>query len=120
MFSGEVMPNKDLNYWRKYIPNALYVNLYGPTEITCLYTFFIVNRDFADHDILPIDISFPNTEILVLNEENQIASENEIGEICIRGTSLALGYYNNPKETSKSIKLILPRIDLSYWRSGEI
>lgn len=32
MFAGEVFPRKQLDYWRKYIPNAVYANLYGPTE----------------------------------------------------------------------------------------
>ena len=38
-FCGEVMPNKQLNIWRKYLPHCTYANLYGPTEITdvCCY-----------------------------------------------------------------------------------
>jgi D-alanine--poly(phosphoribitol) ligase subunit 1 len=102
MFSGEVMPNKVLNYWRKILPNVMYVNLYGPTEITCNCTYFIVDRPFADLDVLPIGIPFPNTDILVLNDKNLVVQEDEIGEICVRGTSLALGYYNNPGETSRA------------------
>ncbi|WP_148126009.1 AMP-binding protein, partial [Campylobacter jejuni] len=34
LFAGEIMPNKQLNIWRKHLPNALFSNLYGPTEIT--------------------------------------------------------------------------------------
>lgn len=39
LFAGEVMPNKHLNVWRQHIPDAVYANLYGPTEITvdCTY-----------------------------------------------------------------------------------
>ena len=102
MFSGEVMPNKVLNYWRENIPAAIYVNLYGPTEITCNCTYFIVDRPFKDNEMLPIGRSFPNTDIFLLNEQNRLVSENESGEICVRGFSLALGYYNNPEETKKS------------------
>jgi len=102
MFSGEVMPNKVLNYWRRHLPDVQYVNLYGPTEITCNCTYFIVDRQFSDNDILPIGTPFKNTDILVLNEENQPVGNNELGEICVRGTSLALGYYNNPDETARA------------------
>jgi len=102
MFSGEVMPNKVLNYWRTHIPEATYVNLYGPTEITCNCSYFVVNRSFADTDTLPIGIPFPNTDILVLNHEDRLVEPGEVGEICVRGTSLALGYYNNPTETAKA------------------
>jgi len=102
LFCGEVMPNKQLNIWRKAIPNALYANLYGPTEITDVCTFFIVNRDMADDEPLPIGIPCGNTDILVLNENNQLVKEDEIGELCVRGTSLSLGYYNNPEKTKEA------------------
>ncbi|EGK8010049.1 amino acid adenylation domain-containing protein, partial [Campylobacter lari] len=48
LFCGEIMPNKQLNIWRKYLPSALFANLYGPTEITDVCSFYIVNRQFSD------------------------------------------------------------------------
>jgi D-alanine--poly(phosphoribitol) ligase subunit 1 len=122
MFSGEVMPNKVLNYWRQHLPDAMYVNLYGPTEITCNCTYFMVKRPFADNDMLPIGIPFPNTDILVLNEANQLVGKDEIGEICVRGTSLALGYYNNPDETARAfcqnpLNLHYPEL---IYRTGDL
>ena len=44
LFSGEVMPIKHLNIWRKYLPDAMFVNIYGPTEITCNCTYYIIDR----------------------------------------------------------------------------
>lgn len=102
MFSGEVMPNKVLNYWRKSLPDILYVNLYGPTEITCNCSYYIVDREFTDHEPLPIGIPFANTDILLLKEKNQLVGKDEIGEICVRGTSLALGYFNSPEEQARA------------------
>ena len=43
MFSGEVMPIKHLNAWRVQYPDAMFVNLYGPTEITCNCTYYILS-----------------------------------------------------------------------------
>jgi acyl-coenzyme A synthetase/AMP-(fatty) acid ligase len=34
LFAGEIMPNKQLNIWRRALPDAEFANLYGPTEIT--------------------------------------------------------------------------------------
>ncbi len=99
LFAGEVMPSKHLNYWRKNIPDALYANLYGPTEITVDCTYYIINRQFADFESLPIGIPCLNSNILVLNNENQLVNGNELGELCVRGSSLALGYWNDLDKT---------------------
>lgn len=99
LFAGEVMPNKHLNYWRRHIPRALYANLYGPTEITVDCTYYIVNREFGDHEPLPIGIPCANSNILVLNHEDRLVTGNELGELCVRGSSLALGYWNDEEKT---------------------
>ena len=99
LFAGEVMPARQLNVWRKRLPNAVFANLYGPTEITVDCTYYIVNRDIRDDESVPIGIPCRNTDILVLNEQNQLVGEGEKGELCVRGSSLALGYYNNPEKT---------------------
>lgn len=99
-FAGEVMPNKHLNYWRKFLPQCRYANLYGPTEITVDCTYYIVKREFADNDPLPIGFPCKNSDVLILNNDKNECGVNEEGELCVRGSSLALGYYNNPEKTS--------------------
>lgn len=99
LFCGEVMPTIQLNVWRQAIPNAMYANLYGPTEITDVCTYFIVDREFCDNESLPIGYPCRNTGILVLNERDEAVSNDEIGELCVRGTCLAYGYYGNPEKT---------------------
>lgn len=100
MFSGEVMPVKMLNIWRENVPDATYVNLYGPTEITCNCMYYIVDREFAPTETLPLGIPFENEDVMVLNEQDRPVQPGETGEICVRGTCLALGYYNNPERTA--------------------
>jgi len=101
MACGEVMPCKQLNYWRKHLPDTMFVNLYGPTEAAVACTYYIVNRTFHDEESLPIGVPCENTDILVLDEENRLVDKENggIGELCIRGSSLALGYYGNPEMT---------------------
>jgi len=101
LFAGEVMPNKHLNYWRRHLPDCLYANLYGPTEITVDCTYYIVDREFSDDESLPIGKACRNSGILILTDENKEALVNEQGELCVRGSSLALGYYNDPEKTAK-------------------
>lgn len=101
LFAGEVMPAKQLNIWMRRLPDALYANLYGPTEITVDCTYFIVNRKIEDNEPVPIGYPCRNSDILVLNKENQLVKGEEKGELCVRGTSLSLGYYNNPEKTRR-------------------
>lgn len=102
MFSGEVMHNKVLNYWRRALPDTTFVNLYGPTEITSVCTYYWIDRPFEDDEVLPIGIPFRNTEIILLNDKNERVTGDETGEICVRGCCLSMGYYNNPEKTKEA------------------
>ena len=101
LFSGEVMPEKHLKDWRRHLPNAMFVNLYGPTEITCNCTYHILDaaRDYASG--IPIGKPFPNECVFLLDEKNhEIVEPETVGEICVRGSALALGYYRNPEQNA--------------------
>jgi len=100
-FAGEVFPTKQLNMWRRALPETQFVNLYGPIEIHVDCTYFIVNRPFADHEQIPIGIPCDNTEILILGDDNAAVGPGQTGELCVRGSSLGLGYYNNQELTSR-------------------
>lgn len=101
LFCGEVMPNKQLNLWRKEYPDLLYANLYGPTEITDVCTYYVVDREFQDDEPLPIGKACENTQVLILDDDNLLAKEGEIGELCVRGSCLSLGYYNDFRKTDQ-------------------
>lgn len=122
LFAGEVMPVKHLNYWISNLPELVYANLYGPTEITDTGTFYIVDRKFENSESLPIGNPFPNSDVILLTEENQLATMGEEGEICFRGSFLGAGYYNN-WEKSKDVFCQNP-LNTAYfdkiYRTGDI
>ncbi len=99
IFCGEVLPCKHLNVWRSYIPGAKYVNMYGPTEATYACTYYDIDRDFKDEEKLPLGRACENSEIILLNEKNEITTDGEIGELCILGQCLANGYYGAREKT---------------------
>lgn len=101
MFCGEVMPVKQLNTWRKYVPDAKYVNYYGPSETTYASTYYVIDREFTNDEALPIGKPAINTGVLILNDKDEKAAIGEIGELCIKGSGVALGYYNNPDKTAE-------------------
>lgn len=104
VLGGEALRGKQLNAWRRNLPNVKYVNLYGPTEVTVDCTCFIVDRDFADGESVPIGKACRNMEVMLWVEEEdgglRDAHGGESGEICVRGTGLAKGYYNDPEKTA--------------------
>mgnify|MGYP001056648464 CR=1 FL=1 len=62
----------------------------------------VVDHLVDPEEVLPIGIPFRNTGILLLKEDGTEAKNGEYGEICVKGTCLALGYYHNPEKTRES------------------
>ena len=103
LFSGEVMPRKHLREWQQFLPDALYVNLYGPTEITCNCTYYILEKGRDYPTGLPIGQPFPNEDVFLLNGQHRLITEaGQTGMITVRGTALALGYYHDTAKTAES------------------
>lgn len=98
-FGGEAMPAKQLNCWKRNLPDVQYINVYGPTEVTVDCTYYVVDREFTDGEYVPIGNNIPNKQVLVLNDDDKLAEVGEVGEICCRGTGVSMGYYNNREKT---------------------
>jgi amino acid adenylation domain-containing protein len=90
-FGSEVFPQNQLAQWRRALPGARFINLYGPTECTGMSCWYEVTRDFGPDEPIPIGKPFRNTRVLLID-----------GEICIAGTSLTLGYYNDFEKTDSA------------------
>lgn len=122
MFSGEALPCKVLNDWRGHLPEASFVNLYGPTEITCNCTYYKVERPFSNEEALPIGRPFPNTAVFLLDGEEPVTEPGRIGEICVSGSCLALGYYQNPSQTEAAFRQIpqLTAWERKMYRTGDL
>ncbi len=132
LFAGEVMPTKQLNIWRKHLPDALYANLFGPTEITDIGVYYILDREFADDKPIPIGKACDNVSLLVIDENGRNVSEKgKTGELYIRGSFLAHGYYNNSAKTAEVFvqnplnnaypEIVYKSGDLVYWNEfGEL
>lgn len=101
-FSGSVMPGKCLKAWQENLPDALFINQYGPTEATASCTYYVVTEKADENTVLPIGLPYKNYKVFLLNEDGTATKQGEEGEICVSGPILALGYYNDPERTAAS------------------
>ncbi len=125
IFGAEAMPTKCFNYWRSYYPDAFFMQIYGPTEITGICTYYIVDRDFDDSEIIPIGKHIKNSGVFLLDEKDCLIEEGAVGitgEICVRGSGLANGYINMPEMTEKSFTQnpLNDRYPERIYRTGDL
>ena len=123
MFSGETMPRRHLKEWRKGLPQATFVNLYGPTEITCNCLYHVLDPDRSYEDGVPLGISFPHCDVVLADDEGHAVTEPGVeGNLLVRGPSLALGYLGQPELTAKAF-VQNPLVDLypdRTYRTGDM
>ena len=104
-FSGSVMPCSALKVWQENLPDALFVNQYGPTEATASCTYYVVDHKVDESEVLPIGNAYDGYDVFLTDLEDDskvIANEDKEGQICVAGISLAIGYYNDPDRTNDS------------------
>jgi len=121
LFAGEVMPTKQFNMWRKEFPDAIFVNLFGPTEFTDICLYYIVKKDFLDNEVIPIGRPCRNVDAFMINKKNEVIN-NGIGELCVRGSFLSLGYINN-KEDNNNYFIQNPQHNLypeKIYKTGDL
>lgn len=100
ILGGEALQAKQLNIWRRALPDVQYINLYGPTEVTVDCCYYKIDREFADTDIIPIGKACENMEVFLLDEQGNPVPKGTPGELCARGSGLAQGYYGDWEKTN--------------------
>jgi len=104
IFAGEVFPTKYLRKLMAALPQARYLNWYGPAE-TNVCTFYEVPELDPDRTApIPIGKACANSEVFAVNDAgDKVTRPGEAGNLYVRGPSLMQGYLGRPKETAKSL-----------------
>jgi D-alanine--poly(phosphoribitol) ligase subunit 1 len=105
---------------RAYGPGHV-VNLYGPTECTCIATYYPVDDVPPDDAPLPIGRPIQNTRVYLLTEDSRrLCEPGESGEICLAGDGLAAGYLNLPELTREAfIHRSVDGVPERLYRTGD-
>lgn len=103
LFAGEVFPVKYLRQLMTLIPHASYHNLYGPTETNVCTWYTVPPLDPERSEPISIGKGCANSEIVVLDEQQQRVAPGQVGELCVRGPGLMRGYWGLPERTAQSL-----------------
>jgi len=103
-FGGEGFPKRALKkLFSMFSSRARLVNVYGPSECTCICSCHdIADHDFEDmHTLSPLGKINPNFDYVILDETSKSVPYGEIGELCLFGPNLSVGYYNDMARTAQ-------------------
>lgn len=102
MLGAEIINAGDVNKWLSYFPKHKLINEYGPTETTVASTFFPipVKHGKCELSIVPIGKPIYNTQVYILNENNERCMPGVPGILHIGGAGVALGYLNKEEKTN--------------------
>jgi amino acid adenylation domain-containing protein len=119
LYAGEVFSAGQLREVAGHWPNARFANLYGPTE-TNVCTWFSVPevRDPERSEPYPIGVCCSGDHGIVVDPDGNEVPRGALGELCIRGGSVMLGYWNRPEQTAAAF---LTHTDGQRWyRTGDL
>ena len=119
---GEALQAKHVNVWRRALPQLHVINLYGPTEVTVDCTGYHLDRDFADEEAIPLGTACANKQIILLDADLKPVKPGESGEICVRGSGLANGYFGDWEKTGGAFiqNPLNPHYPDRLYRTGDM
>ncbi|MCU4716007.1 amino acid adenylation domain-containing protein [Bacillus cereus] len=95
--------------------NAKIYNVYGPTEATIWATIC----DVTKQDEISIGKALPNYETYVLDHNLKVVPNGEMGELCIAGVGLSLGYINREALTLQKFVSLNEQQNVRVYRTGD-
>lgn len=123
LFAGELFPLKYLRILKEAIPGARLCNMYGQTEANSSTYYWVDQVPSESRGVLPIGKALPNFEIFALDENgNRVQDPNQEGELYVRASTVALGYWGELERTEYSFVRNPLRPDLleKVYKTGDL
>ena len=120
LWCGEVFPTPALKYWMERLPHVSFTNLYGPTETTIASSYYTVPAPPQDPEQrIPIGAPCAGEELLILDDARAPVRPGDIGEICIRGAGVTLGYWRDEEKTARAFLPCADRPGERMYTTGD-
>jgi amino acid adenylation domain-containing protein len=123
LFAGEQFPLKYLRVLQAAVPGARFCNMYGQTEANSSTYYWVEKLPPDAKAPLPIGRALPNFDVFALDENGrQITGPGQEGELYVRASTVALGYWGETEKTEKSFVKNPLRPDLieRVYKTGDL
>jgi acyl-coenzyme A synthetase/AMP-(fatty) acid ligase len=123
IFAGEVFPTKYLRQVMRLLPDAKFVNLYGPTETNVITWYEVPALPDSQDDPIPIGWTCGNSDIILVDDQgHRIETPDVQGELCARGVTVAQGYWGDLARTASVFvrNPFEPHYEDRMYRTGDI
>jgi len=122
LFAGEVFPVKYLRRLMEQLPHATFHNLYGPTETNVCTSYEV--PPLAPDRVAPIPIgkAIDNVDVFAVDEDGRRVAPGEIGELCVRGSTVMRGYWADAERSARSLAAVPAADPLGdpVYRTGDL
>jgi amino acid adenylation domain-containing protein len=123
-FCGEPLAASSARLWQEAAPNAILENLYGPTETTIAISHYCWNKTGSSEEcvngIVPIGWIFAGQECRVIDEEQKAVPAGVLGELCLSGSQVTTGYWNEPQKTLEQFVRLPGAGERLWYRTGDM
>ncbi len=108
--------------WQKAASKSKVINLYGPSETTIAISSCELKNEKnpEKNGIFSIGKVFPAQEYCIINDKNEVLKSGEKGELCLRGSQVINGYFNDNENTDKSFIQIPGKGNKLWYKTGDL
>jgi amino acid adenylation domain-containing protein len=96
LFGGEPFPPKHLRALMRRLPSARFTNVYGPAEAPSCTCYDVPLLEDEHDEPIPIGTMSVNSAGLILDEDDRECAIGQVGELCVRSSTLTKGYWKRP------------------------
>lgn len=122
LFCGEPLAAAHAQQWQEAASNSMVENLYGPTEATIAISHYRWNPSKSSQEclngVVPIGTVFDGQQFRIVDPERREVSEN--GELCLAGSQVTEGYWNNPEGTRRQFVRFAETGETPWYRTGDL
>jgi len=124
LFCGEPLAASYARLWQEAAPNSVVENLYGPTETTIAISRYQwdngTSPDRCLNGIVPIGWPFDGQSVRVITRDKRLVSNGESGELCLAGSQVTTGYWNDQEKTAEQFVNLPGTGSATWYRTGDL